>query len=71
MDHLEALAAEHLRHGLPHADHVVGAVGGAVGVALLVEVPVVLGVGLTAVAVEDQDLGPLPQPKVDRPRVKY
>ena len=67
VDHLEPVGAEDLRHLFPHPDHVVGAVGGAEGVALLVQVPVVLGVGLAAVAVENQDLGVLPQGEAHRP----
>ena len=67
VDHPKAVGPEHGGHLLPHPHHVVGAVGGAVGVAGLIGVPVRLGVGLAAVGVDDEDLGPLPQIYVHPP----
>ena len=71
MDHLEAVGPEHRGDLLPHPHHVVGAVGGTVGVALLVHVPVRLAVRLAAVGVDNQNLWPLPQRDIHRSRRQH
>ena len=57
----DARGGKHLRHGVAHGHHVVAAVGGAVVAGPdHVHVPGG-GVGLAAVGVDDEDLGPLPR----------
>ena len=58
--HGDASLAEHFRHGVPHADHVVSGVRGAAFPGPDDAVVRGRGVGLAAVTVEDQDLGGLP-----------
>ena len=71
MNDRQAVGPEDGGHLLPHPDHVVGAVGGAIGVALLVAVAVALGIGLAAVGVDDEDLRPLPQVQVHAALVQH
>ena len=71
MDDLKAVGTEHLGHLLPHPDHIMGLVSGAVGVALRVGVAVGLGVGLAAVGVQDQNLGSLPHGPVHTAQAEH
>ena len=60
VEHADARGGKHLRHGVAHGHHIVPAVGSAV-VAGPDHVRVSgWGIGLTAVGVDDEDLGPLP-----------
>ena len=67
MNHLKAVGPEDGGDLLSHPDHVMGAVGGAVGVALLISIPVGHGVGLAAVGVDNENLRSLSQGHIHRP----